>query len=151
MCCQMAASNYRTCLHIDLRTAFLQGQSYDVNRDVVCQLPPDAGHPPCIAARLKKPAYGMDGAPRRWWNILDKALCSYGMVPKRADRCCYVLYSIQSRERMWNQINSTQWNDTGNISNKPRLRTEVDAPHDKMLDPIAGSPTTGKSVTRIVY
>ena len=32
-----------------LKTAFLQGQSYDVN-DVVCQLPPEAGHPPYIAA-----------------------------------------------------------------------------------------------------
>ena len=38
---------------------------------------------------------------RRWWNILDKALRTYGMVPTRADRCCYVLYSIQSRERAW--------------------------------------------------
>ena len=36
---------------------------------------------------------------RRWWNILDKALCSCGVVPTRADRCGYVLYSIQPRER----------------------------------------------------
>ena len=61
-----------------------------------------------IAARLKKPAYGMNDAPRRWWNILDKALRSYGMVPTRADRCCYVLYSIQSRERTWKQNNITK-------------------------------------------
>ena len=46
-----------------------------------------------IAARLKKPAYGMNDARRRWWNILDKALRSYGMVPTRADRRCYVLCS----------------------------------------------------------
>ena len=51
--------------HTDLKTAFLQGQFYDVNRDVVCQLPPEAGHPPYIAARLKKPSYGMNDAPRR--------------------------------------------------------------------------------------
>ena len=61
----------------------------------------EAGHPPKIAAKLKKPAYGMTDAPKRWWNILDKALRSCGMVPTRADRCCYVLYSIQSRERAW--------------------------------------------------
>ena len=79
-------------VYIDLKTAFLQGQSHDVNRDVVCQLPPEASHP-YIAARLKKPAYGMNDATRRWWNILDKALRSYGMVPARADRCCYVLCS----------------------------------------------------------
>ena len=46
MGCQMAASNSWDLFHIDLKTAFLQGQSYDVNRDVVCQLTPEAGHPP---------------------------------------------------------------------------------------------------------
>ena len=51
---QMAASKGWDLFHIDLKTAFLQGQPYDVNRDVVCQLPPEAGHPPYIAARLKK-------------------------------------------------------------------------------------------------
>ena len=59
-----------------------------------CQLPPEAGRPSYIAARLKKPAYGMNDAPRRLWNILDKALRSYGMVPTRVDRCYYVLYSM---------------------------------------------------------
>ena len=102
MSCHMAATKGWDLFHIDL-TAFLQGQSYDVNRDVVCQLPPEPGHPPYIAARLKKPAYGMNEAPRRWWNILDKALCSCGMVATRADRCCYVLYSTQSRERTGKQ------------------------------------------------
>ena len=58
----MAASQGWNLLHVDLKTAFLQRQSGDVNRDVVCQLPPEAGHPPYIAARLKKPAYGMNGA-----------------------------------------------------------------------------------------
>ena len=57
--------------HIDLKTGFLQRQSHDVNRGVVCQLPPEAGHPPYIAARLKKRAYGMNDAPRHWWNVLD--------------------------------------------------------------------------------
>ena len=72
---------------------------------------------------------------RRWWNILDKALCGYGMVPTRADRCCYVWYSMQSRERTWRQSNSTQWHD---------------AACETMLDPIAGSPATGKSVAGII-
>ena len=91
MSCQMAASKSWDLFHIDLKTAVLQGQYYDVHRDVVCQLPPEAGHPPYIAARLKKPAYGMNDAPRRWWNILDGALRSYGMIPTQAERCCYVL------------------------------------------------------------
>ena len=37
-------------ISLDLKPAFLQRQYYEVNRDVVCQLPPEAGHPPCIAA-----------------------------------------------------------------------------------------------------
>ena len=43
-----------------------------------------------------------------------------------------------------NKNNTTQWHDTGNISNKSRVRTEVDATNKKMLDPIAGSPATRK-------
>ena len=54
MRCQMAASKSWNIFRIDLKTAFLQGQSYGVNRDVVRQLPPKVGHPPYIAARLKK-------------------------------------------------------------------------------------------------
>ena len=68
--------------------------------------------------------------PRRWWNILDKALCSHDMVPTRADRWCYVLYSIQSRERTWKQNYPTRCHD---------------AAFEKMLDPIARSPATRKS------
>ena len=56
MSCQMAASKSGNIFHIDLKAAFLQGQSYCVN-----------------------------DAPRRWWNIHDKALCSCGMVPSRAE------------------------------------------------------------------
>ena len=124
MSCPMAASKSRNVFHIDLKTAFLQGQSYGVNRDVVCQLLPEAGHPPKIAARWKKPAYGMNDAPRRWWNILDKVLCSCGMVPTRADRCCYVLYSTQTRGPNWNQARSTQWHGTNDISFESRVRSK---------------------------
>ena len=60
--CQRAASKSWDLFHNYLKTAFLQKQSYDVDSDVVCQLPPEACHPPYIAARLKKPACGMDGA-----------------------------------------------------------------------------------------
>ena len=63
MSCQMAASNSWNIFHINLKTAFLQKQSYGLNRDVVCQLPPEAGHPTYIAARLKKRAYGLNDAP----------------------------------------------------------------------------------------
>ena len=63
MSCQMTACKSWDLFHKDLKTAFLQQQSYDVNRDVLCQLPPEAGHPLYIVARLKKPAHGMNDAP----------------------------------------------------------------------------------------
>ena len=90
--CQLAANSHWDLQHVDLKTAFLQGENYDSVRDVVCQLPPEAGLPRYLGARLKKPAYGMNDAPRRWWNRLDTSLRHYGLVPARADRCCYVSY-----------------------------------------------------------
>ena len=62
---------------------------------------------------------------RRWYNILDKALRSYGMVPTRADRCCYVLYSTQSRERAWEhwgQRTIAQQHGTGDALTESRER-----------------------------
>ena len=148
---KLAASKSWDIFHIDPKTAFLQGQSYGVNRYVVCQLPPEAGHPRYIAARLKKPAYGMNDAPRRWWNILDTELRSYGMVPTRAARCCYVLYSHQTCKQNWNKTCSTQGHGTNDISLESRARSEGDAAFEKMLeDPIEGSPATGNSVAGIV-
>ena len=49
----MTASESCDLFHTDLKTAFIQQQSENVDRDVVCQLPPEAGHPPFIVARLK--------------------------------------------------------------------------------------------------
>ena len=97
--CQAAANNNWDMTHIDLKTAFLQGDEFNTKRDIVCQLPPEAGLGPNWAARLKRAAYGLNDAPRLWWNRLDKALRGYGLVPTRADRCCYVLYSSKSSLR----------------------------------------------------
>ena len=130
MSCQAAAINSWNNFHIDLETAFLQGQSHGVNRDVVCQLTPEASHPPYIAARLKKPAHGMNDAPDAGGTPVTKHC-----LVTRADRCCYVLSCKQSRERTWNQNNSTHCHD---------------AACEKMLDPIAGSPAAGKSVVGII-
>ena len=77
--CQLAAKQLSV-YHMDLKTAFLQGESYDQLRDVVCQLPQESGPATYMGARLKKPAYGMNDAPRRWWNRVDSTLRSYGCV-----------------------------------------------------------------------
>ena len=36
---------------------------------------------------FKKPGYRLNDAPRRWWQIIDKAVLDCGLVPTRADRC----------------------------------------------------------------
>ena len=90
---------------------------------------------------------------RRWCNILDQAVCSLGMVPTRADPCCYVLYSTQSRVRTlepWRLKTIAQEHGTSNVLTVSRERSEMDAAFEKMLDPIAGSPAAGKSVAGII-
>ena len=102
---QAAANRSWDLLHVDLKTAFLQGDKFSAGRDIVCQLPPEFGVPAHMGGRLKRAAYGLNDAPRLWWNRLDAALRSYGLVPTRADRCCYVLYSQPStktvKEESW--------------------------------------------------
>ena len=100
--CFLVSSPRTSCTY---RTLYI----HSVNRDVLCQLPPEAGHPPEIASRLKKPAYGMSDAPWRWWNVLDKALCSCGVVPTRADRCGYVLYSNVYAKLEQNVLHTRAW------------------------------------------
>ena len=39
---------------MDLKTAFVQGEAYDENRDFICEIPKDCGYPPHIGARMKK-------------------------------------------------------------------------------------------------
>ena len=92
---QVAANRRWSLFHMDLKTAFLQGEAYDESRDVICQISSELGSSPYMAARLKKLGYGLNDAPRKWWNVVDKSLTSYGLVPTRADRCTYILYGSQ--------------------------------------------------------
>ena len=89
---QQAANLGWDLYHMDLKTAFLQGEAYDETSDIICEIPKECGYPPHMGARMKKSAYGLNDAPRRWWQVVDKALLSYGLVPTRADRCTYILY-----------------------------------------------------------
>ena len=71
--CQHAASSFWDLLHIDLKTAFLQGELYDLERRVIhVQLPTDIGLPPYLVGLCTRSVYGLSDAPRRWWNRLDK-------------------------------------------------------------------------------
>ena len=143
--CQLAANKKWQPRHIDLKTAFLQGEEYDNTRDVICQLPPEAGYPPYIGARLVKPAYGMNDAPRRWWNKLDGKLRSYGMVPARADRCVYVHYKpsprVKNEEKQFKESIKKTYKTPDN---------SVDDMLDFLLDPITGSPARGMTIHGVI-
>ena len=97
---QHAASMYWDLLHLDLKTAFLQGETYDLDRRVIhVQLPIDIGLPPYLVGLCIRSVYGLADAPRRWWNrLLDKFLILLGIQPTRADRCTYVCYDGAFKE-----------------------------------------------------
>ena len=94
-----AASMYWDLLHLDLKTAFIQGETYGLDRRVIhVQLPTDIGLPPYLVGLCTRSVYGLADAPRRWWNRLDKFLISLGIQPTRADRCTYVCYDRAFKE-----------------------------------------------------
>ena len=68
------------------------------------------------------------------------------MIPTRADRCCYVLYSTQTCKPFWNKKCSTHAYGTNDISLESRARSQRRIAFENMLDAIEGSPATGKSV-----
>ena len=106
-------------------TAFLQGEAYDQSRDIICQIPPES---------MKKPAYGLNDAPGRWWNILDLALRSYGLVPTRADRCTYVYYGKQLPKPAL-------------VSEKKSSTTfDLEGAVDYLMDPVSGKNAINRQV-----
>ncbi len=140
-----AASNNLDLYHMDLKTAFLQGESYDSTRNIICQIPKEAGHPWYMVAYMKKPAYGLNDAPRRWWNVVDERLRSYGCVPTRADRCTYVLYDDKTRPKK--QV------PPSNTKNKPYYKSPLDnieAIMEHLLDPYHGSNCEGRRVSGFI-
>ena len=133
-CATQLAANYHWDLyHMDLKTAFLQGEAYDETRDIICQIPPEYGYPPYIGARLKKPGYGLNDAPRRWWQIIDKALLDCGLVPTRADRCTYVLYDSTSKTRTYQPPRSV---NTEQVTISEAI--------DHLMDPVARNNAQGR-------
>ena len=97
---QCAANRYWDLFHLDLKAAFLQGEHYNLeSRQVVVQLPSDIGLPPWLVGLCLRPVYGLNDAPRRWWNRLDKFLRSVGLEPTRADRCTYAAYEGITKQK----------------------------------------------------
>ena len=64
---QHAASMYWELFHLDLKTAFLQGETYDLDRRVIhVRLPTDIGLPPYLVGLCTRSVYGLADAPRRF-------------------------------------------------------------------------------------
>ena len=129
---QQAANKLWNLFHMDLKTAFLQGEAYDNTRDIICQIPPEMGYPPYIVALMKKPAYGLNDAPRRWWNVVDAATKKFGLVPTRADRCTYVFYG--------NAVSNKSKSD------KEDIKEGFESAVDYLLDPVAHNHAQGRKV-----
>ena len=67
---QCAANHFWDLFHLDLKTAFLQGEHYNLSsRMVVVQLPQDIGLPTWMVGLCLRPVYGLNDAPRRWWTV----------------------------------------------------------------------------------
>ena len=81
---------------------------------------------------MKKPAYGLNDAHRRWWNILDSALRSYGLAPTRADRCTYVYYGRQLPKPAL-------------VSEKKSSNT-FEGAVDYLMDPVSGNNAKNRQV-----
>ena len=107
---------------------------------MICQLPPGVGYPAHIGERLKRPAYGLNDAPRRWWNRLGTSLRSYGMIPTRADRCCYAYHSKQNAKTSTRETSQIQFD----------IPEQVKKAIESLTDPISGSPSRGKRASGII-
>ena len=147
-----AANNRWDLFHMDLKTAFLQGESYDDSRKVICELPKEAGHPWYMVAVMKKPAYGLNDAPRRWWNIIDEALRSYGCVPTRADRCTYVLYhdDVSSSGAPLRRPRKHESNSNDHPPTPLSVMKTLEDAVEYLMDPVTGSNCKGRKVAGTV-
>ena len=76
-----------------------------------------------------RPVYGLNDAPRRWWNRLDNSLRSWGFEPTRADRCTYVLY-----EGAWMKPTKARTMRDSPESNQNRTRIRENSSSHHVID-----------------
>ena len=100
-----------------LRQLSFQRQSYGVNREVVCQLPPEASHPRHIAARLKKHTSGMNDAPDAGGTFLTRHWATMAWFPREPNDA--VTFCTQH-----SRVHNGAIKETSQLN--PRVRTEAD-------------------------
>jgi len=76
---------------IDVKTAFLNGHLeetvYMHPPDLVNDKDPASGEK--LVCKLQKALYGLKQAPRSWYDKLDSALASLGLIRSKVDACLY--------------------------------------------------------------
>jgi hypothetical protein len=90
-----------------------------------------------MVGKMIKSAYGLKDAPRKWWNRVDGALLKTGVVPTRADRCCYVLYDDDPKAQV-------------KPFKEPLSQKNIETAAEYLFDPIHGSNAVGKKVIGII-
>ena len=96
-----------------------------------------------MAARLKKPAYGMNDAPWTWWNRVDAAVKNMGLCPARADRCTFVSYSDVKKHKKIHMAYSTEKIEKGPLRVRTpmvylNVESDVNMIMDYIIDLVAG-------------
>ena len=83
----------------DVSTAFLQGDKQA--RLLWCRIPADAcklmGCPAGTHMKLLKPLYGQADAPRAWFQVAKRRLCSVGYTVHALDHCLFRLHNQSGR------------------------------------------------------
>jgi len=77
---------------VDVRTAFLQGLPLDRVKPVYVRPPPQAHVPDGLLWELRKCAYGLTDAPRRWYEAVVALLLSLGYVRCEVDHGLFFLF-----------------------------------------------------------
>ena len=82
MILQMAASHHFTLEMGDMKTAFLQGDRGEAERDVYAKPVPELARYLSLTAeqiiRLEGAVYGLRNAPRRWWHRVKRDMEALG-------------------------------------------------------------------------
>ena len=80
----------------DVKTAFLQGDGGEGERDVYADPPADVkrllGMEPGDVMKLMRAAYGLRNAPKAWFDRVTKDLVKLGWCQSQLDQCVFMKY-----------------------------------------------------------
>ena len=93
---------------------------------------------------MKKPAYGLNDAPRRWWSIIGQATLKPGGFPSRAGRYCCVAHSDVSPI---GRCRASGRSGEANLLRRSQNTLETtNGAIEHLLDPVHGSISKDKTV-----